>query len=259
MEVTDAAESIISGVGLSFPKLPRSVNPRCRAVMESESPKLPSHEEPLFQYDSPPSSSSRRRSRSKSPTIEEMEKSLEINLDSPSLMFNVTSQDPGTVVKKSSRKSSRRTTLVGSDLSKTRKETQTFSFSNRQKSVRAASRGVFYGSPSQRAEKVGETEEQEDSQELRHPLLDQQRRMDPAKQERHNRTILDLINNGTVKHLSLRLPAVGLKTALLIHQHRELHGLYENLGKLQEIPGINKNFFKKFCSQNQIEETHEEC
>ena len=50
---------------------------------------------------------------------------------------------------------------------------------------------------------------------------------------------------------------MGPKTAFLIHQHRELHGGYESLGELQEIPGINKNFFKKFCRQNQIEEIQE--
>merc|ERR1719221_1168381 len=46
--VVDEQEDIISGVGLGFPQLPRSVNPRHRAVMESASPKFNSREEPLF-------------------------------------------------------------------------------------------------------------------------------------------------------------------------------------------------------------------
>ena len=208
IEVTGVAEeeNIISGVGLSFPKLPRSVNPRHRAVMESASPTLSSNDPPLFQYDSPPSSS---RRRSQSPTIEEMERNLGINPDSPSLLFNVT-QQAGTVVKKS-RKSSRRTTLVGTDLNETLKEIQNFTSSNRRRSLRAATKGIFYGSPSQKQEKLDDEEEkQEVGQEVRHPLLVQERRMDPARQERHNRTILDLINIGTVKHLGVS--SVFIKT-----------------------------------------------
>merc|ERR1719391_756818 len=119
--------------------------------MESASPTLPSGDPPLFQYDSPPSSS---RRRSQSPTIEEMERNLGINPDSPSLMFNVT-QQTGTVVKKS-RKSSRRTTLVGTDLNETLKEIQNFTNSNRRRSVRTATKGIFYGSPSERPEGLDE-------------------------------------------------------------------------------------------------------
>ena len=201
IEVTVAAdeqEDIISGVGLSFPQLPRSVNPRHRAVMESASPSLPSSNPPLFQYDSPPSSS---RQRSQSPTIEEMERNLGINPDSPSLMFNVT-QQTGTVVKKS-RKSSRRTTLVGTDLNETLKEIQNFTNSNRRRSVRTATKGIFYGSPSQRPERLDENGEQEETQEPRHPLLGLARKMDPARQLQHNQTILDFINIATVKHLGV--------------------------------------------------------
>merc|ERR1719436_752603 len=133
VSVVDEREDIISGVGLRFPQLPRSVNPRHRAVMESASPKFESCDQPLFHYDSPPSSS--RRDRSPSPTIEEMERNLGINPDSPSLMFNITCQQPGTVVKKA-RKSSRRTTLVGTDLNLALKEIQNFSSNTRRRSVR---------------------------------------------------------------------------------------------------------------------------
>ena len=50
------------------------------------------------------------------------------------------------------------------------------------------------------------------------------------------------------------LPAVGPKTALLIHQHRDLHGCFDSLSQLEDIPGVSKHFFRKFCRQNQIEE-----
>ena len=197
--VVDEQEDIISGVGLCFPQLPRNVNPRHRAVMESASPKFNSRDQPLFHYDSPPSSS--QRDRSLSPTIEEMERNLGINPDSPSLMFNVTCQQPGTVVKKA-RKSSRRTTLVGTDLNLALKEIQNFSSSTRRRSVRVASKGVFYGSPSQKPD-LEQAEKQDGSKEI-HPLLDQEKKMNPEKQERHNRTILDFINIGNVKLLAVR-------------------------------------------------------
>ena len=45
---------------------------------------------------------------------------------------------------------------------------------------------------------------------------------------------------------------MGPKTAFLIHQHRELHGYFNNLRQLETIPGVNKIFFGKFCRQNQI-------
>ena len=205
--VVDEREDVISGLGLCFPQLPRNVNPRHRAVMESASPKFKSSDQPLFNYDSPPSSS--QRDRSLSPTIEEMERNLGINPDSPSLMFNVTCQQPGTVVKKA-RKSSRRTTLVGADLNLALKEIQNFSSSTRRRSVRAASKGVFYGSPSQKPD-LEQAENPHGSKSI-HPLLDQEKKMDPEKQERHNRTILDFINIGNVKLL-----AVSKETNISLH------------------------------------------
>merc|ERR1719509_442412 len=106
-------------------------------------------------------------------------------------MFSVQPSEPGTVLKKS-RKSSRRTTLLGSDLSETLKEIQNLANSNRRRSVRTATKGVFYGSPSQiRSDKENpEGSEQKESPHLRHPLLDNERKMDPIKQIKHNQTIL---------------------------------------------------------------------
>ena len=205
--VVDEQEDIISGVGLRFPQLPRNVNPRHRAVMESASPKF---DQPLFHYDSPPSSS--QRDRSLSPTVEEMERNLGINPDSPSLMFNVTCQQPGTVVKKA-RKSSRRTTLVGTDLNLALKEIQNFTNGARRRSVRVASKGVFYGSPSQKPDL--EQAENNDARTGVHPLLDQEKKMDPAKQDWHNRTILDFINIGNVKLL-----AVSRESNIISHYNK---------------------------------------
>ena len=279
IEVTETeGDNIISGLGMTFPHRPRSVNPRFRAVMESASPEFSRNPQPLLpHYESPASSSSAgavedsQARAPASPTIEEMERTLGINPNSPSLMFSVQPSEPGTVLKKS-RKSSRRTTLLGSDLSETLKEIQNFANSNRRRSVRTATKGVFYGSPSQiRSDKENpEGSEQKESPHLRHPLLDNERKMDPAKQIKHNQTILDFVNIGNTKQLGVSyfslsrcdschlislqgLPAVGPKTAFLIHQHRGLHGCFDDLRQLEIIPGLNKNFFKKFCKQNQID------
>ena len=84
-------ENFISGAGLTFPEPPRSVNPRHRSVVESASPELPRVSPPsLPLYDSPASSSTVTRDQVMevmSPTIEEMERTLGINPNSPGLMF----------------------------------------------------------------------------------------------------------------------------------------------------------------------------
>lgn len=212
IEVTETeGDNIISGLGMTFPQPPRSVNPRFRAVMESASPEFSKNPQPLLpHYESPASSStagtvedSQGRAPA-SPTIEEMERTLGINPNSPSLMFSVQPSEPGTVMKKS-RKSSRRTTLMGSDLSETLKEIQNFSNSNRRRSVRTAAKGIYYGSPSQiRSDKENpEGSEQKESPHLRHPLLDNEKKMDPAKQIKHNQTILDFVNVANTKQLGV--------------------------------------------------------
>ena len=212
IEVTETeGDNIISGLGMTFPHPPRSVNPRFRAVVESASPEFSRNPQPLLPlYESPASSSSAGTVEESqlrapaSPTIEEMERTLGINPNSPSLMFSVQPSEPGTVLKKS-RKSSRRTTLLGSDLSETLKEIQNFANTNRRRSVRTATKGVFYGSPSQiRSDKENpEGSEQKESPHLRHPLLDNERKMDPAKQIKHNQTILDFVNIGNTKQLGV--------------------------------------------------------
>ena len=221
IEVTGTErENFISGLGMSFPHPPRSVNPRFRAVMESASPELVRNSEPLLpQYESPASSSSAGRGEDSptrapaSPTIEEMERTLGINPNSPSLMFSVQPSEPGTVMKKS-RKSSRRTTLIGSDLNETLKEIQNFANSNRRRSVRTAAKGIFYGSPSQmRRDKEnpeGIDVEQKESPNFRHPLLENERKMDPAKQMKHNQTILDFVNVGNTKQLGVSAQLLSL-------------------------------------------------
>ena len=82
-------------------------------------------------------------------------------------------------------------------------EIQNFTNSNRRRSVRTATKGIFYGSPSERPEGLDENGGQEETQEPRHPLLGLARKMDPVRQLQHNQTILNLINFGTFKHLQV--------------------------------------------------------
>ena len=203
IKVTGAGrENIISGLGMSFPHPPRSVNPKYRAVVESASPELVRKPDPLLPpYDSPASSSAMVGAPA-SPTIEEMERSLGINPDSPSLMFTVKPPQPGTVT--NSRRSSRRTTLTGSDLNETLNEIQNFSNSSR-RCVRKAAQGIYYGSPSQMTnnKENPEPERAEGSPQSRHPFLEKEKKMHPTQQLKHNQTILDFINVGKTKQLGV--------------------------------------------------------
>merc|ERR1712025_1306350 len=131
------------------------------------------------------------------------------------------------------------TTMMSSELNRTLKEIQNSDHSRR--SVRVAAQGKYYGSPGNEGN--------------RHLLMEQEnwKKVDPRRQASHNNKLLDILNTGNAKLLA-GLPAVGPKTAFLIHQQRELHGYFRSLSQLEEIPGISKHFFRKFCRQNQVEE-----
>ena len=186
------AENFISGVGVSFKTTPRSVNPRLAAVVESASPDLcPS-------YDSP-SSTSQKTSYPVSPTIEEMERTLGIDPNSPSLMFGFSTA--ASTVKKAPR-STRRTTMMASELNETLKEIQNIASTNRRRSVRVAARGKYYGDGSPRKD---DENKEDESPVFRHPLLENEKQLDLEKQRKHNQTILDFINIGNVKLIGVSL------------------------------------------------------
>jgi len=226
-----ASEDIISGAGVTLPLQER---PTLRAVINSASPEL-SNAGPT--YDSPPSAQSRKLPSS--PTIEEMERTLGINPDSPSaIMFTAPTRTVGAKNKNLPKRSSRRTTMMSSELNRTLKEIQN-SDHGRRRSVRVAAQGKYYGSPGNEGN--------------RHLLMEQEnwKKVDPRRQASHNNKLLDILNTGNAKLLA-GLPAVGPKTAFLIHQQRELHGYFRSLRELEDIPGISKSFFGKFCRVNQI-------
>ena len=58
--------------------------------------------------------------------------------------------------------------------------------------------------------------------------------------------------------LSQKLPAVGPKSAFVLQQYRDLHDGIKTIGELKDIPGLSRNFFDKFCTQNQVKEVVEE-
>ena len=98
---------------------------------------------------------------------------------------------------------------MASELNETLKEIQNFASSNRRRSVRVAAQGKYYGSPSQMSKEKENrdeaSEDNDDESQFNHPLLNNPRKMDPAKQQKHNDAILNFINIGTVKLLGVSL------------------------------------------------------
>jgi hypothetical protein len=70
-------------------------------------------------------------------------------------------------------------------------------------------------------------------------------------QGQHNQNILDMLNSANLTMLQ-RLPAIGPKTAFILHTHKELRGPFESLEALKAIPGLPKSFFNKLTKAHQI-------
>ena len=70
-------------------------------------------------------------------------------------------------------------------------------------------------------------------------------------QEHHNNEVLDVLRHGNLKKLQ-SLPTVGPKTAVIISNHRLLHGPIESLRDLGSIRGLSANFAKKFLWANDV-------
>ena len=70
-------------------------------------------------------------------------------------------------------------------------------------------------------------------------------------QDKHNERILSMLNCANLQMLQ-KIPAIGPKTAFLIHSHRELHGSLASLNVLKTIPGLQKSFFNKFVKTHQV-------
>ena len=199
IQATDDKENFISGVGVTFPRPPRSVNPRLHEIINSASPTLANS---LPDYSSTASSSTVRRpltqdltsveaDPSMSPTmIEEMERTLGINPESPVLFCS----EPTTV----KRRSSRRATMMNQELNETLLEFQEAT-GTRRRNPRRAAQGKFYGSPRLSKEDCNHQPE-ETTETTQQPTM-----MNPEKQRRHNDNILNIINTGNQKELAVSL------------------------------------------------------
>merc|ERR1711892_240438 len=135
-----SSEDIISGAGITLP-FQEMPNPRIRAVINSASPDLPRRSSnSIPSYDSPPSTQTRHSTTS--PTIEEMERTLGINPGSPStIMFTAPTPASNTFMSCKPKKSSRRTTMMSSELSLTLREIQNTNPGMRRRSIRVAAQG----------------------------------------------------------------------------------------------------------------------
>merc|ERR1719266_116156 len=151
----------------------------------------------------------------------------EMGIDSPLLMFGDDDGDlqrvPKTDRKKSVKRSVRRTTMLPPELNKTLNET----FKDRRRSSRLEALDKF-----------------------KNPL-EVKSNWQVFDQEKHNTDILSMLNCANLKMLS-KIPAIGPKTAFIIHTHRELHGKFEDLAVLKTIPGLQKSFFNKFTKTHQV-------
>jgi len=213
---------------------------------------------------------------STSPTIEEMQKSLGISEDDDllgGLLFcdpsstSGNQQLPDKKKSRTSRRSARRTSMMGAELEASlkfiRDDTREMSeLSASSRPVRAAARGVFYGSPTQKKDKSNQENAVKSNTEDQHPLLtalahpllgagSDEHSVAPERQQAHNDSILTLLNTGNLKLLT-RLPAIGPKTGLIIHGYRSLNGGIKSLKDLETINGLGSRFYKKFLMQNQI-------
>ena len=140
------SETIISGSDKELP-LREITNYRRQSVIDSGSPvfskKRSSVNIPV--YDSPASTATLPGS----PTMEEMERSLGIGPESPCALFCApTITAPRRERQESRARTSRRTTMLGSEIETSLRSLREKSFSRRESArpVRAAALGVFYGS-----------------------------------------------------------------------------------------------------------------
>jgi len=154
----------------------------------------------------------------------------EMGIDSPLLMFgdeddfDNNTQRTSTVRKKSVKRSVRRTTMLPPELSKTLNET----FKDRRRSSRLEALDLKFKNP-----------------------LEVKSNWQVFDQEKHNANILTMVNTANLQMLQ-KIPAIGPKTAFMIHSHRELHGKFDSLDILKAIPGLQKSFFNKFTKTHQV-------
>ena len=153
---------------------------------------------------------------------EEAEKlAKSMGISSPLLMFDDFDLKPKSVQKP--KRSVRRTTMLPPELNRTIND----SFKDRRRSSRIESLNKF-----------------------KNPL-EVKNNWQIFDQDKHNANILTMLNTANLQMLQ-KIPAIGPKTAFLIHSQRELRGQFESFDNLQNIPGLQKSFFSKFIKTHQV-------
>jgi len=184
---------------------------------------------------------------SSSPSVEEMERMLGIDTNSPGAMemFNTTAASSMGANKNLPKKSIRRTTMLSSEIRDTLKDVRNLAVHDpdRRRSSRLDGRTVNYGSPSGPGKK-------EDG--FKHPLAVKENwKVAEGRQKIHNQNVLTIINTANASMLT-KLPAVGPKSAYILIQYRDVHKEIKTIEEIKNIPGLSKNFFDKFCRSNQL-------
>jgi len=219
-------------------------------------------------------------------TVAQMTLALGINLDSPGMPdflkspSNQAASDsqcphppPPPPMTSRRMRSSRRTTMTAPELAKSLRESFASSsgasssmasaadsgigsgssgMNLRRRSVRIASKVPSSSSSSSAIDDDAEKPETDPSRksEFKQPLQ-VTKNWKVANQESHNKSLLKLLNTANLKVLQ-SIPAIGPKTAYILHSHRELHNGFESFEDIKEIPGLRKNFFDKFLKVHQI-------
>lgn len=72
-----------------------------------------------------------------------------------------------------------------------------------------------------------------------------------SMQDDQNEAMVIFLNRASIKEIAT-LPAIGHKTAQLIHNQREMRGKFTSLMQIRNVPGISQTVFNKFLQQNQL-------
>ena len=65
-----------------------------------------------------------------------------------------------------------------------------------------------------------------------------------SMQEDQNEAMVIFLNRASIKEIAT-LPAIGPKTAQLIHNQREMRGKFTSLMQIRNVPGISQSVFNK--------------
>ena len=65
-----------------------------------------------------------------------------------------------------------------------------------------------------------------------------------SMQEDQNEAMVIFLNRASIKEIAT-LPAIGLKTAQLIHNQRQMRGKFTSLMQIRNVPGISQTVFNK--------------